>query len=574
LDWETLPTRVEAVIAERIGRVAEPLQSALRVASVEGEVFTAEVVARVQGADPRQVVERLSGELDRRHRLVRAQGILRVDGQRLSQYRFRHTLFQRYLYNSLDEVERVHLHEAVGNTLEVLHEGQAEAAAAIAGQLAWHFQEAGIAAKAIHYLHQAGERAVQLSAYQEAIAHLTRGLAAIAALPDAPTRSEQELTLQLSLGMANMAREGAPSEVRKAYIRARELCQQTGNTSQLSRIQGHLATMDYVQAEHRRARELAEEALSLAEQARDPLLVALNHWRLGFILFAHGDYAASRASFSHVAAFYEPRHHASLVFLSGSDAGLSAMAYDAACLWCLGYPEQALERGQEVLDLARELGHPFTLADVIFMAGCMLNSMRRDAQSFKEHAEAQIRLSDEKGMPTWLPLAICFRAEAMIMLGQIQEGMRQLQEGVAMCRSQDTLVYLPQALCFLAEAQAMAGQTEEGLATLAEALVLVEQTNERHWQVELLRLHGELLRAQGDEVGSEASLTKAIEMARRQQARSWELRATVSLCRLWQDQGKADLARQTLADIYGWFTEGFDTADLSDARALLAELSG
>jgi predicted ATPase len=177
LDWETLPARVEAVIAERIGRLAEPLQAALRVASVEGEVFTAEVVARVRGGDERKVVGRLSGELDRRHRLVRAQGIQRMDGQRMSHYRFRHILFQRYLYNSLDEVERAHLHEAVGNTLEALYEDQASEIAAIATiaaiavQLAWHFQEAGIAEKAIHYLHQAGEKAVQLSAYQEGIAH-------------------------------------------------------------------------------------------------------------------------------------------------------------------------------------------------------------------------------------------------------------------------------------------------------------------------------------------------------------------------------------------------------------------
>jgi predicted ATPase len=204
---------------------------------VEGEVFTAEVVARVRAADEREVVGRLSGELDRRHRLVRAQGILRMDGQRLSHYRFRHILFQRYLYNSLDEVERAHLHEAVGNTLEALYEDQIEAMAAIAGQLAWHFQEAGIAEKAISYLRQAGERAVQLSAYQEGVAHLTRGLALLMALPDSGgkehrlERAQQELALQLALGMAWMGGKAYGSEMEKAYTRARELCQQMGKTS-------------------------------------------------------------------------------------------------------------------------------------------------------------------------------------------------------------------------------------------------------------------------------------------------------------------------------------------------------
>jgi adenylate cyclase len=220
LDWETLPARVEAVIAERMGRLAEPLQAALRVASVEGEVFTAEVVARVRAADEGEVVGRLSGELDRRHRLVRAQAIERLGSRRVSRYRFRNYLFQKYLYDSLDEVERAYLHEDVGNVLEELYGDQASeiaAIAAIAPQLAWHFQEAGMAEKAIHYLHQAGEKAVQLSAYQEGIAHLTRGLELLMALPDSGgkehrlERAQQELALQLALGMAWIGAKGFPA---------------------------------------------------------------------------------------------------------------------------------------------------------------------------------------------------------------------------------------------------------------------------------------------------------------------------------------------------------------------------
>jgi predicted ATPase len=379
LDWETLPARVEAVIAERIGRLAEPLQAALRVASVEGEVFTAEVVARVRAADEREVVGRLSSELDRRHRLVRAQAIERLGARRVSRYRFRNYLFQKYLYDSLDKVERAYLHEDVGNVLEELYEDQASEIAAIAPQLAWHFQEAGIAEKAIHYLHQAGERAVELSAYQEAIAHLTRGLALLMALPDSPERAQQELALQLALGMGWLSTSAPAPEVEKAYIRARELCQQMGKTSQLCRVVGELSIMYYVWAEHQRACELAEEALSLAQQAEDPLLVALGHWYLGFILFGLGEYTTALGHLERVIAFYNPeRHHRSLVVLSVADAGLSALAYAACCLWCLGYPEQALKRSQEALTLARELDHAFSLADVLCYGGCMFNAMRRD----------------------------------------------------------------------------------------------------------------------------------------------------------------------------------------------------
>jgi DNA-binding SARP family transcriptional activator/predicted ATPase len=572
LDWETLPARVEAVIAERIGRLAEPLQAALRVASVEGEVFTAEVVARVRAADEREVVGRLSGELDRRHRLVRAQGIQRMDGQRLSHYRFRHILFQRYLYSSLDEVERAHLHEAVGNTLEALYEDQIEAMAAIAGQLAWHFQEAGMAAKAIDYLRQAGERAVQLSAYQEGIAHLTRGLALLMDLPDSGgkehrlERAQQELALQLALGIAWQATRGYGPEMEKAYTRARELCQQTGKTSQLCQVLGKMSTIHYVRAEHQKARELAEEALSLAQRAKDPLHVALGHWYLGFILFCLGEYTTARAHLEQMISFYEPQqHHRSFLFLRGSDAGLSALAYDACCLWCLGYPEQALSRSQEALALARELGHPFSRAEVLYFAGCFFNKMRRDAQALKGNAEELMPLSNEK-VPAWSGAGTFRWGEALAMLGQVQEGMAALHSVGVRC-------YLSAILCSLAEAQAKAGHPEEGLTTLAEALALVEQTDERHWEAELYRLRAELLLMQGDDAEAEASFHKAVEVARRQQAKSWELRATVSLCRLWRKQGRADKARHMLAEIYGWFTEGFDTPDLQEAKALLEGLS-
>jgi ABC-type oligopeptide transport system substrate-binding subunit len=223
LDWETLPPKVEAVIAERIGRLDEPLQAALRAASVEGEAFTAEVVARVQAVDEGEMVTSLSGELDRRHRLLRAQGILRIDGQRLSTYRFRHMLYRKFLYNSLDPVERAHLHEDVGNTLEALYGGQVGATAAIAGQLAWHFQEAGIAGKAITYLTEAGDRARGLYAYQEAIGLYERAVALLKEEGDhertARTRMKLGLTYHSALDFQRS---------QKAYQEAFVLWQRVG----------------------------------------------------------------------------------------------------------------------------------------------------------------------------------------------------------------------------------------------------------------------------------------------------------------------------------------------------------
>ena len=300
------------------------------------------------------------------------------------------------------------------------------------------------------------------------------------ALPDSPESAQQELALQLALGIAWIGPKGYGPEVKKAYTRARELCQQMGETSQLCRVLGELSLYYYVRAEHQRARELGEQALSLAQRVKDPLLVALGHWYLGVSLFCLGEYTTARAHLEQVIAFYNPeQHHRSLAFFRGSDVGLSALAYAACCLWCLGYPEQALKQSQEALALARELGHPFSLADVLCYAGCLFNEMRRDAQALKDDAEELMRLSKEK-VSGWLGTGTCFQGEALTKLGQVQEGIAQMREGMAARQSIGVRCYLSGTPRSLAEAQAKAGHPEEGLTTLAEALALVEQTDERH----------------------------------------------------------------------------------------------
>jgi predicted ATPase/DNA-binding SARP family transcriptional activator len=571
LDWERLPARVEAVVAERIGRLPQSLRDLLSIASVEGEMFTAEVAAQVQSTDERELLGRLSSELDRRHRLVRAQSIQRIDGRLLSRYRFRHILFQRYLYGSLDEVERVHLHERVGTALEKLY-GDQEHVAAITVQLALHFQKAGIIEKAIHYLHQAGERAIQLSAYQEAIAHLTTGLTLLMSLPDSPERAEQELTLQISLGIAQKADIPDP-EAEKAMTRARELCEQTGKITQLCQVVGELSIFPYVRAEYQKARQLAEEALYLAQEAEDMLLVALGHWQLGYILFGLGEYTAAQEHLLKVISMYEPQqHHHSFVFLRGSDAGVSALAYDACCLWCLGYPGQAFKRSQQALALAKKLDHAFSLADVLCYGGCLFNKMRRDVDALKVNADELVGLSEEMGFLSFFETGVCYKGEALTRIGQVQEGIAQIFQGLAARQSMGARCNSSGILGALAEAQAQAGQPESGLATLAEAFALIEETNESYYEAELCRLRAELLLMLDDEAGAEASFERAIQVARRQSAKSWELRATTGLARLWQEQGKPEEARQILAEVYNWFTEGFDTPDLQEAKLLLEEL--
>jgi predicted ATPase len=395
-------------------------------------------------------------------------------------------------------------------------------------------------------------------------------------LPDSPERAQRELTLQLSLGMAWMWDTRGP-EFRNAYLRARELCLQTGETSQLPRILTGLSILHYVRAENQLARELASEAFDLAQQAGDPMVVALCDWHLGFVLFGLGDFTAARTHLERVIAFYNPeQHHRSFVFLRGSDVGMSALAYDACCLWCLGYPDQALKRSREALALAREFNHAFSLADVLCYGGCVVQEMRRDAPALKECAEELTQLLNDERFPSWLGTEASYHGEALAMLGRIEEGTTLMRQGLARKHSTGARCASSGTLCALAEVQARAGQPEAGLTIMHQALALVEETDERYYEAELHRVRGELLRArraQGDEAEAEASFHKAIEVARRQQAKSWELRATLSLCRLLRQRGRVDEARQRLAETYGWFTEGFDTADLREARDLLEELS-
>ena len=572
LDWQTLPARVEAVIAERIGRLNRSLRDALRVASVEGESFTAEVVAQVCAADERALLGRLSEDLDRRHRLIRARSIVRVDGQLISHFRFRHILFQKYLYGTLDEVERVHLHEEVGRVLEDLY-GSQEEIAAVAVQLARHFRNAGITEKAIYYLHKAGKRAMHLSAFQEAVTHLTGALAMLMESPDSPERAQQELALQLSLGIALKVDLPDP-ESERVFSRARELCLQTGNTVQWCQVLGELMIIHYVRGEYQKARELGEEALDLVQQAGDPLLVAMGHWHLGFLFFALGEYVTARTHLEQVISFYEPQeHHHSLVLLRGSDVGVSALAYDACCLWCLGYPDKALQRSQEALALALELDHAFSTVDVLRYAGCIIDQLRGDAPKLKDHAEELVRISKGNGFASFEAQGLCDRGYALVKLGKVHEGIEQLRRGLTALRSIGARICNTQVLGELAESQAMAGQPEEGVATLAEALDLVDETDERYFEAELYRLRGELQRIVGDEVEAENSLLEAVEVAGRQEAKSWELRAKIDLARLWQKQGKREEAREMLTQIVGWFEEGFEEPDLKAAKALLEELS-
>ena len=361
--------------------------------------------------------------------------------------------------------------------------------------------------------------------------------------------------------------------MRDTYNRARQLCEKLGKKYELVQVLGGLSIFYYVRAKHHKARELALEGLNLAKEINDKFLMMVCNWYLGFILFCLGEYPESLKHLRQVTDVYDPeKHHQILVQVRGSDAGTGALAYEACCLWCLGYHDQALKRSQETLELGQKLNHPFSLADVLCFTGCLLNSMRRDVQKLTELADKLVKNADQGSLAGWMATGTRYRGEALVLQGKIKEGTELIHKGMTGMKSESIAIYFSGTISTLVEKQLEAGLFDDAHSSLDEAFAFIEETDERYWEAELFRLKGELLLNDGEINGSESCFNKAVEIARQQEAKSLELRAAISLSRLWKKQGKKAQARKLLADVYDWFTEGFDSPDLIAARALLGDL--
>ncbi|HKA52848.1 MAG TPA: adenylate/guanylate cyclase domain-containing protein [Candidatus Binatia bacterium] len=576
-----LPATVQGVLAARIDRLPPAEKALLQTLSVIGKEFSLSLL--------KEVVNRPEGEL---HGLLAhlqaAEFIYEQPAFPEVEYTFKHALTQEVAYNSLLLERRRGLHEQAAQAMELLFHNRLEDHY---GDLAHHYGRSGNARKAVEYLGLAGQQAVQRSANTEAISHLTAALESLKALPDTPERAGKELLLQLTLGPALMATKGyAAPEVERAYTRARDLCQQMGDTLQLFPVLFGLCMFYYVRAEHQTAHELAEQFLTLARRVQDRTLLLEAYYMLGATLWALGEWVQAREHLEQSLALYDPQQHHSLTFVYGDqDPGVICQADIACILWCLGYPDQALQKSHQALTLAAELSHPHSLAFALGFAA-VVRQYRREEHAVQERAEASITLASEHGFPMWVAWGTFWRGWALAEQRQQEEGIAQMRQGLAAARAAGTEIARTWYLATLAEAHGKLGQTEEGLTLLAEALAIVDKTGERLYEAELYRVKGELVLQSGvrspklpapntrhlaphAEVGAEACFLKAIEIARRQQAKSLELRAVVSLSRLWQQQGKREEARKMLAEIYHWFTEGFDTKDLQEAKALLDELT-
>ena len=598
-----VPESLRQMIEAQLGRLAAEEHRLIEVASVAGVEFSTAVVAAGLEEQGERVEELCEG-LARRDQFLRARGTeVLADGTVTGRYGFLHALYQQVLYQRVAAARRVRLHRRIGAWEE---EAYGRRVGDIAAELAMHFERGHDAERAVRYLTLAGENALRRSAHPEASSLLTKGLDLLMTLPQTPERVRHELALQATLGATLAVTKGyASAEVEHAHRRAFQLCQQLGDAPQLFPVLAGLWGFRFLRAELHAAEELATQLFRIAQSAPDPGLLLWAHTLQGLTLSTVGELPAALRHLEEGIALYDPQLHGpDRTQVGAQDPKVTCLSYAAWTLWRLGYPDQARRRVDETLAWARELSHPFSLAFGLDFAGAGVGMFLGDVSAVQQHAETLMALCHEQGFPYWSGWGDVRQGWVLAGRGQSEAGIAKMRQGMDTVQKTGAALSTSYILAQLAEAYAKLGQEAEGLDLLAQALALVEKTGERWYEAELHRLKGELLlqaeshnrsaersakkkrrtaaapaasagrrSAVGSLDSAEACFRTAMEVARRQQAKSLELRAAMSLSRLWQQQGKRQDAHKMLGAIYGWFTEGFDTADLRDARTLLAELA-
>jgi predicted ATPase/class 3 adenylate cyclase len=557
-----IPATLQDALMARLDRLAT-VKEVAQLGAVLGREFAYGLLRAVAPLEESTLQQSLA-------QLVEAELLYQRGHPPQATYLFKHALVQDAAYQALLRSTRQQSHQRIAQVLEAQFPEVVEMQPEV---LAHHYTEAGLAEQAIPYWQRAGQQASDRSAYTEAIGHLTRGLEVLNSLPETPDRTRRELVLQNTLGQALIATKGyGAADVARVYLRAKELSQHVGETAQLFPALYGLWVFHYIQAEFCTAHELGEDMLRLAQQHDDPTLRLVAHRLVGTTWFYLGEFLEACSHLEQVRTLYDPQQHATLALHYSQDAGVAGLLFLSWALWLLGYPDQALARAHEALDLARHVAHPFTLAFALNLVA-MVHQFRREAHVAHELAETAMVLCREQGFAYWLAHGTRVRDVALVTLRPGEVDLPQLHQSLGVASHGRTYWF-----ALLAEAYGKVGQAEAGLRVLAEGQAVVGATEEHYWEAELYRLKGELLQhasrgAQDTEWTPEGCFRHALDVARRQQAKSLELRAAMSLARLWQQQGKRQEAYDLLAPVYDWFTEGFDTVDLQEAKRVLGDLS-
>ncbi|MFN0100902.1 MAG: protein kinase domain-containing protein [Bryobacteraceae bacterium] len=547
-----LPESVRGMIERKIGQLNEEDRKLLSAASVQGYEFDSAVLARILGMDADVVEERLE-TLERVYSFVRLVREAEFPNHQLTlRYRFVHVLYQNALFTALRATRRVTLSRDVALALESFWGVRR---GTVANELAVLWEAARDFGQAAAYFTMAARHAGQVFADQEAVVLARRGVAALAITPETPERTDQELVLQVVLGVALRTVRGfADPEVGRAFGRARELCPASGQTLRLVPVLRGLWEFYEVQADYQNALPYGRQLLSLAEHLEDEGVLVVACDVMGDTSVWLGEFGAAWEHLGKGIGLYDAEKHRAHLFLYGYDTGMACCSYGAIALWNLGYPSQALARGAEANAIAGRLAHPVTKAFAAIMAA-WLQRLCGDLEAALAEGERAVAISTEYGLPYFLGFGQITRGWALVGLGRVDAGIADIRAGMEVYRATGSELGVSLWLGCLAEGYRAAGRVSEALTVLEQAFEFVGRTGERVFEAELWRMKGEL-------AGSEGCLQKALEVARRQGARGLELRAAMSLARFSGD-GKP------LRAIYGSFTEGFSTGDLVEAAELL-----
>ena len=554
-----IPNTLQDSLMARLDRLA-PVKGLAQLGAVLGREFSYSLLQAVSQLDD----DALRHGLDQ---LVAAEFFYQQGAPPEATYRFKHALVQESAYHSLLKSVRQQHHQ---RTADVLASRFPETVESRPELLAHHYTEAGLTEQAIPYWQVAAQRALQRYANHEAVSHASRGLELLATLPDTPGRAKLELSLQLILAPSLSFMRG-PQAVEDIHARALELARQVGSTPELFPA---LAGFGYGQMVHgklREARSLAEEFLELAHPHQDPLVLAVGHRMLAYTAWWQGDFVDVLDHSREGLALYHPDQHRGCLIRYSQDSGVVCGYVRALAHWALGYPAQAVLTMESTLVHARSLAHPYSIAITLLFAA-QLSQLRRDTASARTQAEEALAISAEHGLDAVWLWCLLPRGWAIAQEGDVPAGITDISEAMTRRRAANIGAVWPWFYTILAEAQGQLGKIDDALAGLEEALQWVQRNDEHLYEAEAHRIRGELLFKQHDPAAAETCFQQALTVARNQQAKSWELRAAMSMARMWLQQNRTDEARQLLAPVYDWFTEGFDTADLIEAKALLDQL--
>ncbi len=558
-DARTLPPRVHAVLVGRLLQLSASARGFVELAATIGRAFTVDLLITIGNADAESAVRALD-ELWHK-RIVREQGA--------NSYDFTHDKLREVAYGEISAPQRRMLHRRVAQALEAMH---AEDLDSVSGQIASHYERAGMIEQALPSYQRAAAVAKRVYANEDAINLLSRSLELLELLPAGAKRDKQELSLLLALVPLYQVTKGwtAP-ELERVLDRALALCDTVGDDAQRAQTLNGLQSVYVVQAKLEKVQLVSDELYTLYQRSLGTVPPVAGMVLAGARLHL-GRITEANAQFAEIIAAHDSDQLFNLQESSGSNYAAHARAWQAHALWCLGYPQQAQERGLDAVRLVQNPDQPFNQALVsAYLA--LLQQLCADEAVAREHAERALALASKYQAPYYRAWASILVNYALASEQPDEERIGRLRGSIVAFKASNARLRLPYYLSLLAHICGKAGRTEEGLACIDEALAEARTHNERWWDAELHRLRGELLLMHGAEASDvEAALLRAISIARSQQARSLELRATMSLARLWSAQNRSDDARRQLSDLYAWFTEGFETPDLQAARLLLAHL--